>query len=269
MRKHLFASMLLLTALPVEAQSFKEWQDPEVNAVNRAPMHTHYFAYESADAARRGDKEQSANYMTLNGTWKFNWVKDADARPVGFWQTGFNDKGWDDLPVPGMWELHGYGDPIYVNIGYAWRNQYTNNPPYVPTENNHVGSYRREITVPASWKGKDIIAHFGSVTSNMYLWVNGKYVGYSEDSKLEAEFDLTSYLKPGQKNLIAFQTFRWCDGTYLEDQDFFRYSGVGRDCFLYARDKKRIEDIRVTPDLDGEYKNGSLNVALRMKGADG
>lgn len=267
MRKHLFASMLLLTALPVEAQSFKEWQDPEVNAVNRAPMHTHYFAYESADAARRGDKEQSANYMTLNGTWKFNWVKDADARPVGFWQTGFNDKGWDDLPVPGMWELHGYGDPIYVNIGYAWRNQYTNNPPYVPTENNHVGSYRREITVPASWKGKDIIAHFGSVTSNMYLWVNGKYVGYSEDSKLEAEFDLTSYLKPGQKNLIAFQTFRWCDGTYLEDQDFFRYSGVGRDCFLYARDKKRIEDIRVTPDLDGEYKNGSLNVALRMKGS--
>ena len=156
--------------------------------------------------------------------------------------------------------------PIYVNIGYAWRNQFENNPPYVPTENNHVGSYRKEITVPASWKGKDIIAHFGSVTSNMYLWVNGKYVGYSEDSKLEAEFYLTPYLKPGQKNLIAFQVFRWCDGTYLEDQDFFRYSGVGRDCYLYARDKKRIEDIRVTPDLDSEYKNGSLNIALNLKG---
>ena len=121
--------------------------------------------------------------------------------------------------------------------------------------------------VPASWKGKDIIAHFGSVTSNMYLWVNGKYVGYSEDSKLEAEFNLTPYLKAGQKNLIAFQIFRWCDGTYLEDQDFFRYSGVGRDCYLYARDKKRIEDIRVTPDLDANYQNGSLNIALNQKGS--
>ena len=109
--------------------------------------------------------------------------------------------------------MNGYGDPIYVNTGYAWRNQFQNNPPEVPTENNHVGSYRREIIVPADWKGKDIIAHFGSVTSNMYLWVNGRYVGYSEDSKLEAEFDLTPYLKPGQTNLIAFQVFRWCDGT--------------------------------------------------------
>lgn len=170
------------------------------------------------------------------------------------------------MPVPGVWELNGFGDPIYVNVGYAWRNQFKNNPPQVPVVDNHVGSYRREIVVPATWKGKDIIAHFGSVTSNMYLWVNGKYVGYSEDSKLEAEFDLTSYLKPGQKNLIAFQVFRWCDGTYLEDQDFFRYSGVGRDCYLYARDKKRIEDVRVTPDLDADYKNGSLRVEVSLKG---
>ena len=127
-----------------------------------------------------------------------------------------------------------------------------------PIENNHVGSYRREIMVPASWKGKDIIAHFGSVISNMYLWVNGRYVGYSEDSKLEAEFDLTSYLKPGEKNLIAFQIFRWCDGTYLEDQDYFRFTGVGRDCYLYARSKKRIQDIRITPDLDTMYQDGVL-----------
>ena len=169
--------------------------------------------------------------------------------------------------MPAVWELNGYGDPIYVNVGYAWRNQFQNNPPEVPTENNHVGSYRREIVVPASWNGKDIIAHFGSVTSNMYLWVNGRYVGYSEDSKLEAEFDLTPYLKPGQKNLIAFQVFRWCDGSYLEDQDFFRYSGVGRDCYLYARNKKRIQDIRVTPDLDAAYQNGSLAINLDLKGS--
>ena len=266
MKKHILTSLLTMMTLSMGAQSFQEWKDPKVNAVNRAPMHTNYFAYESDNAAQKGIKENSANFMTLNGTWKFNWVKDADSRPTDFWKIGFNDKGWNNIPVPGVWELHGYGDPIYVNIGYAWRNQFKNNPPYVPNEENHVGSYRREITVPASWKGKDIIAHFGSVTSNMYLWVNGKYVGYSEDSKLEAEFNLTPYLKPGQKNLIAFQVFRWCDGTYLEDQDFFRYSGVGRDCYLYARDKKRIEDIRVTPDLDANYQNGSLNVNLNLKG---
>ena len=266
MKKHILTSMLAMMTLSMGAQSFQEWKDPKVNAVNRAPMHSNYFAYESVDAAQKGIKENSTHFMTLNGTWKFNWVKDADSRPTDFWKVGFNDNGWNDIPVPGVWELHGYGDPIYVNIGYAWRNQFENNPPHVPTKENHVGSYRREIIVPASWKGKDIIAHFGSVTSNMYLWVNGKYVGYSEDSKLEAEFNLTPYLKPGQKNLIAFQVFRWCDGTYLEDQDFFRYSGVGRDCYLYARDKKRIEDIRVTPDLDKDYKNGSLNIALNLKG---
>ena len=266
MKKHLLTGLLTLMALSMGAQTFQEWKDPRINAVNRAPMHSNYFAYESADAANKGLKENSANFMSLNGNWKFFWVKDAESRPTDFWKVGFNDKGWNELPVPGLWELHGYGNPIYVNIGYAWRNQFENNPPHVPTENNNVGSYRKEIMIPASWNGKDIIAHFGSVTSNMYLWVNGKYVGYSEDSKLEAEFNLTPYLKPGQKNLIAFQIFRWCDGTYLEDQDFFRYSGVGRDCYLYARDKKRIEDIRVTPDLDSEYKNGSLNIALNLKG---
>lgn len=266
MKKHLMTGLLAALALTANAQSFKEWQDPEINAVNRATMHTNYFAYESVDAASRGAKEQSSYFMTLNGTWKFFGVKNTDARPVDFWKVDFNDKGWSTMPVPGVWELNGFGDPIYVNTGYAWRNQFNNNPPQVPTENNHVGSYRREITVPADWGGKEIIAHFGSVTSNIYLWVNGRYVGYSEDSKLEAEFNLTPYLKVGQKNLIAFQVFRWCDGTYLEDQDFFRYSGVGRDCYLYARDKKRIEDIRVTPDLDAAYKNGTLKVALSLKG---
>ena len=266
MKKRIVAGLFTVLAVMANAQSFTEWQNPELNAVNRAPMHTNYFAYESEGVAQTGVKEHSSRFMTLNGTWKFFWVKDADARPVDFWKPGFNDKGWCDMPVPGVWELNGFGDPIYVNVGYAWRNQFKNNPPQVPVVDNHVGSYRREIVVPAIWKGKDIIAHFGSVTSNMYLWVNGKYVGYSEDSKLEAEFDLTSYLKPGQKNLIAFQVFRWCDGTYLEDQDFFRYSGVGRDCYLYARDKKRIEDIRVTPDLDADYKNGSLRVEVSLKG---
>ena len=265
MKRQLLTCCLAMCSLATMAQH-DEWKNPEINAVNRAPMYTNYFAYSSSEEAAKADKENSSNFMTLNGIWKFNWVKNADARPTDFHRTDYNDKGWGQMKVPGVWEMNGYGDPIYVNVGYAWRSQYKNNPPYVPIENNHVGSYRKEIIIPAEWSGKEIFAHFGSVTSNMYLWVNGKYVGYSEDSKLEAEFNLTKYLKPG-KNLIAFQVFRWCDGTYLEDQDFFRYSGVGRNCYLYSRNKKYIQDIRVTPDLDSNYTNGTLNVALNLNGS--
>ena len=266
MKKYVFLGLAGCALLSANAQTFKEWQDESVNEVNRAAMHTHFFAYENAEKAGSDVKENSKNFMSMNGSWKFFWVKNADQRPTDFWKVGYNDKGWDDMKVPAVWELNGYGDPIYVNVGYPWRNQYKNNPPHVPTEKNHVGSYRREFVIPADWSGKDIVAHFGAVSSNMYLWVNGKFVGYSEDSKLEAEFDLTPYVKPGQKNLIAFQVFRWCDGSYFEDQDFFRYTGVARDCYLYARNKKRIDDIRVVPDLDAEYKSGSLTVNLSLKG---
>lgn len=266
MKKSILTLVLLSLAVLASARPMKEWLDPNVNEVNRAPMHAAYFAYEDENAAREGVKEKSGNFMSLNGLWKFNWVRDADMRPADFWKPDFNDRGWDDIRVPAMWELNGYGDPQYVNIGYSWRSQFENNPPEVPVENNHVGSYRKTVHIPAAWKGKDIIAHFGATASNIYLWVNGRFVGYGEDSKLESEFDLTPYLKPGQDNLIAFRIFRWNDGSYLEDQDFFRLSGVARDCYLYARDKNRIEDIRVTPDLDSAYKDGSLTVDLKVKG---
>lgn len=265
MKLNLLVCCLSLLGTAAFAQK-NEWQDPNVNEINRAPMHTHYFAYKNEDSALKGCKEASENFMSLNGQWKFFWVKDADMRPTDFYQVNYNDKGWKNMNVPGLWELNGYGDPVYVNVGYPWRSQFKNNPPEVPLENNHVGSYRKEINLPADWKGKEIFAHFGSVTSNMYLWVNGQFVGYSEDSKLEAEFNLTKYLKPG-KNLIAFQVFRWCDGTYLEDQDFMRLSGVGRDCYLYVRNPKYIRDIRVTPDLDAQYKDATLNVELNLKGS--
>ena len=264
MKKHLLTGVFVFLAMGAFAQG-NEWQDPRVNEVNRLPMHSHYFAFENEKAAQ-GEKEQATNYMTLNGVWKFNWVKDADARPTDFWKIDYNDRAWDTMPVPGMWELNGYGDPLYVNMGYAWKNQFKNNPPEIPIKDNHVGSYRKELKIPAFWNGKQIIVHFGSVTSNIYLWVNGRFVGYSEDSKLEAEFDLTPYVKPGQTNLFAFQVFRWCDGTYLEDQDFFRYCGVARDSYLYARSKQQISDIRVTPDLDAQYKDGQLDVQLTVKG---
>lgn len=260
--KALALSLALCTSVTVLAQN-EEWKDPRKNEVNRFPMHANYFAYESEAKANDGKRDASENFMSLNGKWKFHWVKDADKRPTDFYKVGYNDKAWDLLNVPGIWEVNGYGDPIYVNTGYAWRNQFKSNPPEFPTDNNHVGSYRREITLPANWKGKQVIAHFGSVTSNIYLWVNGTYVGYSEDSKLEAEFDITKYLKPG-KNLIAFQVFRWCDGTYLEDQDFLRLSGVGRDCYLYARNAKQIRNVNVIPDLDNTYTDGTLNIKLDM-----
>lgn len=262
MKLNLFICVTVLFSMTISAQK-NEWKDPKINQVNRAPMHANFFAYESAELAQEGIREKSDNFLSLNGKWKFFWVKNSDARPMDFYKTDYNDKGWGTMPVPGLWELNGYGDPLYVNIGYAWRNQFKNNPPEIPVENNHIGSYRREITVPANWNGKQVFAHFGSVTSNIYLWINGQFVGYSEDSKLEAEFNITKYIRPG-KNIFAFQTFRWCDGTYLEDQDFFRFSGVGRDCYLYARNQKHIKDIRITPDLDAQYKDGTLTVETTL-----
>lgn len=261
-RISIFLVVAFMPAIQLSAQSFKEWQDPQVNQVNRAPMHTQWFAYADEAEVARG-MESSCNYMSINGIWKLNWVKNSNQRPTrDFWKPEYDDASWGEMPVPGIWELNGYGDPTYVNTRYAWENQFENNPPFVPVEDNHVGTYRRKIEVPAAWKGKDVFVHFGSVTSNIYLWVNGKFVGYSEDSKLAAEFDITKYLNYGGENTFAFQVFRWCDGTYLECQDFFRLSGVARDSYLYAAPKKRITDIHVTPDLDPTYTNGSLKIDI-------
>lgn len=265
--KHCLAIACLAFALPLVAAT-PEWLDPNVNAVKRLPMRSSFYPYTSVEAAKTGNPAKDSNYLSLHGDWKFNWVKDADKRPTDFYKVGLDDSNWDIMPIPGNWELNGYGDPIYVNTGYAWRGHFENNPPEVPTENNHVGSYRRTMHIPADWKGKQVIAHLGSVTSNVYMYVNGKLVGYSEDSKLEPEFDITPYIKPGEDNLIAFQVFRWCDGTYLEDQDFFRFSGFARDNYLYARDAKtHLTMLQANGDLTNDYKDGELNVKLGLSGA--
>ena len=249
------------------APTFTEWHDLQVNAINRFPLHSHFFAYENRDAALKGDMQGSSNYLSLCGAWKFRWVRNADERPTDFFSTTLDDSAWDTMQVPAMWELNGFGDPEYVNIGFAWRGHFKDNPPLVPTKDNHVGSYRRVIDLPASWNGRQVVAHFGSVTSNIYLYVNGSFVGYAEDSKVAAEFDITPYLHAG-KNLIAFQTFRWCDGSYSEDQDFWRLSGVARDCYLYSRPTTaHIDNLQVTPDLDAQYRNGQLSVKVNMKGS--
>ena len=266
MKKNILACCLSLFTTALLSQTFNEWKDPNINEINRLPMHTSYFAFQDEQSAWKGSKEESQNFMSLNGTWKFLWVKHEDMRPTDFYKTGYDDKNWNNMQVPGLWALNGYGEPLYVNYGYPWRNQFQEEPPAVPVKENQVGSYRKEIIIPTNWNGKEVFAHFGSVSSNIYLWVNGQFVGYSEDSKLETEFNLTKYLKPG-KNLIAFQVFRWCDGSYLEDQDFLRLAGIGRDCYLYARNKKYIQDIRITPDLDAQYKDATLDIAVNLKGS--
>lgn len=246
--------------------TFTEWKDMQVNEVNRLPLHATFFAYENESTALKGEMKNSERFVSLHGDWKFKWVENANERPTDFWKTDFDDSAWGKMPVPGMWELNGFGDPVYVNIGFAWRGHFKNNPPLVPEKDNHVGTYRRTINIPANWDGRQIVVHFGSVTSNMYLWVNGQYVGYTEDSKVAAEFDITPYVHPGD-NLIAFQVFRWCDGSYCEDQDFWRLSGVARDSYLYCQDKQeRLVDIQLTPDLTDNYQNGVLNIKKKVAG---
>ena len=254
----------------IQQPTFTEWHDLQVNEINRLPLHTLHFAYDPNDFAGTGaeylDKKKSMNYLSLDGTWKFNWVANADERPTDFYKTDLDDSKWNNIQMPGNWEMLGYGQPEYVNVGFGWRGHFDQQPPAVPTKDNHVGSYRREINIPANWDGKRVIAHFGSVTSNIYLYVNGKFAGYAEDSKVAAEFDITPFLKKG-KNLIAFQTFRWCDGSWCEDQDFWRLSGPARENYLYARSKEhRLLDVRVETELKNNYKDGALNITAKVQG---
>ena len=269
-RKPKAAIKPLKKTVAIQQPTFTEWHDLQVNEINRLPLHTLHFAYDPDDFAGTGaeylDKKKSMNFLSLDGTWKFNWVANADERPTDFYKTDLDDSKWNNIQMPGNWEMLGYGQPEYVNVGFAWRGHFDQQPPAVPTKDNHVGTYRREINIPANWDGKRVIAHFGSVTSNIYLYVNGKFAGYAEDSKVAAEFDITPFLKKG-KNLIAFQTFRWCDGSWCEDQDFWRLSGPARENYLYARSKEhRLLDVRVETELKNNYKDGALNITAKVQG---
>ena len=241
MRKLILSLALLATLLPLAAQTKMEpWQDPNVFEENRLPMRATFVTAQ----------QQTLN---LNGLWKFYFNPTVEGRLKGFEAVGYDDSAWDKIPVPGLWDLNGYCDPMYVNVGYPWRDHYENNPPYPALEHNYVGQYRRTFTVDKSWIGKQICLAIGSATSNVRVWVNGKMVGYSEDSKLEARFDLTKYVHAGE-NTLALEIFRWCDGTYLEDQDFWRFAGIARGVEIYTREKERIEDVHVTGWADGRLK---------------
>ena len=247
------------------AQSESRWQNVNINQQNREPRRANFFAFESLDKAQSFDKKKSANYLSMEGMWKFNFVKDHNKRPANFFALKYDDSQWKDFPVPGLFELNGYGDATYKNIGYAWATQFDPNPPYISELNNYTGSYRRTFELPKDWRGKDVYFHVGSATSNLTLWVNGKYVGYSEDSKVAAEFNISKYLKPG-KNLIAMQVMRWCDGSYFEDQDFWRFTGIAREVYLYARPKLHAAEIRLNAALENNYQDGVLNYKVSLKG---
>lgn len=245
-----------------------ELQTPEVVSVNRMPMRATAFAFENKALAKKRLKDNSAYFMSLNGTWKFNWVQDPTQRPKDFYKTDYDDTKWTNFKVPANWETNGYGLPIYVNHPYEFTGRAKMggrlNPPFdIPEHNNPVGSYRRKINIPDNWDGRQVFIHLGAVKSAFFIWINGQKVGYSEDSKMAAEFDITRYLKKGD-NLVALEVYRWSDGSYLECQDMWRISGIERDVYLYSTPKVAVRDFTVLSGLDQNYKNGMLDVNLEV-----
>ena len=299
-RFFLSAALTLPLALSAAAQTMTEWKDMSVNDVNRLPLHTTAFPFENLDAAS-ASRIESSRYLSINGEWRFFWTEHAtDSIPAGFSDPQFDDKEWGWMTVPGMWELQkgpdgkqpaerrqkdAYGVPVYVNMGFAWHRQYKNNPPEPPVEKNHIGIYRRNIIVPQAWcasaktkargkgdakktaatagndAGQQIILHLGGVSSCVYVWMNGEFVGYAEDSKTAAEFDVTPYARAGV-NQLTMKVYRWCDGSYCEDQDAWRLTGISRNAYLYARDAAtHIDNLQLTANADG-----LLHIAAQVTG---
>ena len=270
MLRLLFLSLMVLAlgTATVTADNAPEWRNPQVNQQNREPRHANFFAFENEELAKAGQKAASNRYLSMEGMWRFQFVKNHQNAPKGFWALNYDDSQWEDFPVPGLFELNGHGDRIYKNVGYAWCTTFESDPPFIGETENYTGSYRKEFVLPDNWNGQQVLFHVGSATSNLKVWVNGKYVGYSEDSKVAAEFDITKYLKKG-KNLIAMQVMRWCDGSYLEDQDFWRFTGIAREVYLYARPKTYIADYRVMQNWDMETNRPEIAYWIDVKNGSG
>ncbi len=241
-------------------EAVPDWENPAVFAINKEPPRASFFAFETRSLALDRDPARSAHYQLLNGRWKFHWAPKPADRPLDFFMEGFDDSGWAEIPVPGNWELYGFGVPIYLNIQYPFER----NPPYIRHDDNPVGSYRTRFTIPDDWSTRRTFLHFGAVRSAMYVWVNGRRVGYSQGSKTPAEFDITDYVRMGS-NLLAVEVYRWSDGSYLEDQDFWRLSGIDRDVYLSARPRLHIRDVGVVADLDSTFTDGRLNVSVEVE----
>ena len=259
---------LTATFASAQKQPLPEWQSQYAVGLNKLAPHTYVWPYaDASDIGKPGGYEQSPYYMSLNGKWKFNWVKNPDNRPKDFYQPSYYTGGWADINVPGNWERQGYGTAIYVNETYEFDDKMFNfkkNPPLVPFAENEVGSYRRTFKVPADWKGRRVVLCCEGVISFYYVWVNGKLLGYNQGSKTAAEWDITDVLSEGE-NVVALEVYRWSSGAYLECQDMWRLSGIERDVYLYSQPKAALKDFRITSTLDDSYKNGvfALNVDLR------
>ncbi len=233
----------------------KEWENLNVVSINTEPARATFYTYDSEAEARENNYEDSNNYESLNGIWKFHFSETPDLRPVTFYEQGFDSSGWDEIEVPGDWQLQGYDFPLYTNIVYP----FPVNPPFVDNSYNPVGSYKREFTIPDNWDGKEIYLHFGGVNSAFYVWVNGEKVGYKEGAKTPAEFNITKYLNKGGANELSVEVYRWSDASYLQDQDFWRLSGIERDVYLFATPKARIQDFFLNASLDDSFRNGVLS----------
>lgn len=245
------------------------WQNPQVNAINREPMYAHFTPFKTEEAAIQQTKlstlssfalnEKQERRVTLNGTWKFLYSSNPQSCPDGFWKLSYNTRNWKSIRVPGSWELQGFDAPIYTDVNYP----FPPNPPHVPADYNPVGAYVREFTVPADWNGMDVFIDFEGVESAFYCWVNGELAGYSEDSRLPAHFNITPLLRKG-KNKLAVKVFRYSDGSYLEDQDYWKYSGIERNVFLYARPASRVNDFKLVAGLTNNYLDGDFNLEIKL-----
>jgi len=262
MKKLFVLNLLSILCLLSFSQTFTEWDNPGIVQINREKPHATLFPFESFDLAKGKDVIKSSNFLSLDGRWKFHWVEKPADKPEGFFNPSFDVSSWDEINVPANWEINGYGIPIYVNIPYEWTSE--PQPPGIPHDYNPVGSYRRNFILPEGWGSKEVYIHLGAVKSAFYIWLNGQFVGYSQDSKTPAEFNLTKYLKTGE-NTLALEVYRWSDGSWLECQDFWRISGIEREVYLYARPKVHVSDYFCKAGLTGDYKDGVMELDVNLR----
>lgn len=259
MRKIILSFVLVCFGVSIYSQT-PEWENPEVFQVNKENYRSTFIPYPNTDLATKDNYAQSPFFMSLDGIWKFNWVEKPSKAPTDFYKEGYNVSDWANMPVPGNWEFNGFGTPIYTNTKYP----FPINVPYVDNDNNPVGSYVREFELPQGWDNRKVFIHFEGGAAAMYLWINGQKVGYTENAKSPAEFDITQYVRKG-KNTVACQIYKYGDGSYLEDQDMWRLAGLNRSVYLYTTDNVRISDFFAHPDLDSNYKNGMFSIDVDLK----
>ncbi len=258
---NLLTVFILFSATLSSQQLPNDWENPEVFGINKEEAHSTSTPYATVEQATKDDRDSSPFYKSLNGKWKFHWVTKPDDRPLDFYNPEFDVSSWDEIPVPGNWQMFGDGIPIYVNVKYPFVEV---NPPYIPHNNNPVGSYRTEFNVPSNWKKREVFIHFDGVRSAFYIWLNGKKVGYSQGSMTPTEFNLTPFLQKGT-NTLAVEIYRWCDGSYLEDQDMWRLSGIYRDVYLFSTPDVHIRNFFVKTNLDAEYRDADVQIDVELK----